>query len=39
MEESDENVILKSTNGEALYDHIENTNGSTWVSSKCIMAR
>lgn len=39
MEESDENIILKSTSGDALYDHIENTNGSTRVSSKCMMAR
>jgi len=39
MEESDENITLKSISGEALYEHIEYTDENARVSSKCIVAR
>jgi len=39
MDESEENITLKSISGEALYEHIENTDESARVSSKCIYAR
>lgn len=39
MEELEEKITLKSISGEALYEHIENTDESERVSSKCIFAR
>ena len=39
MEESEENTTLKSISGEALYEHIENTDESARISSKCTYAR
>lgn len=39
MEVLEDNISLKSTSEEALYEHIENTDESARVSSKCIFAR
>jgi len=39
MEESEEKITIKSISGETLYEHIENTDESERVSSKCIYAR